>query len=140
LCGPSFDALGRECFTVPVHAAVFGLITECGGAGGGAAGGREWVERLLAAAPDEQLEKFLTRLAVEQLHTPRADGEADARYIDAILARVEELAVSREIAVLKSRLQRLSPVQETNYNKIFGDLVGLEQRRKVLSDRAAGAL
>jgi len=140
LCGPSFDALGRECFTVPVHAAVFGLITDCGGAGGGAAGGREWAERLLAAAPDEQLEKFLTRLAVEQLHTPRADGEADARYIDAILARVEELAVSREIAVLKSRLQRLSPVQETNYNKIFGDLVGLEQRRKVLSDRAAGAL
>jgi len=140
LCGPSFDALGPECFTVPVHAAVFGLITECGGAGGGAAGGREWAERLLAAAPDDQLQKFLTRLAVEQLRTPRADGEADARYVDAILARVEELAVSREIAVVKSRLQRLSPVQEAGYNRIFGDLVGLEQRRKVLSDRAAGTL
>ncbi len=140
LCGPSFDALGNECFTVPVHAAVFGLITESGGAGGGAAGGREWVERLLEAAPDDQVQKFVTRLAVEQLRTPRADGEADARYVEAIIARVEELAVSREIAVIKSRLQRLSPVQETNYNRIFGDLVGLEQRRKVLADRAAGAL
>ena len=42
---------------------------------------------------------------------------------------------------IKSRLQRLSPVTEqTEYNRMFGDLVALEQRRKVLSDRAAGAL
>jgi hypothetical protein len=26
------------------------------------------------------------------------------------------------------------------YNRMFGDLVSLEQRRKVLSDRASGAL
>ncbi len=58
-----------------------------------------------------------------------------------MLARVEELAVSRDIARVKSRLQRLSPVTEqTEYNRMFGDLVALEQRRKVLSDRAAGAL
>ena len=51
------------------------------------------------------------------------------------------LAVSRDIARVKSRLQRLSPVTEqTEYNRMFGDLVALEQRRKVLSDRAAGAL
>jgi hypothetical protein len=32
-------------------------------------------------------------------------------------------------------------VEETAaYNRMFGDLVALEQRRKVLSDRAAGAL
>jgi DNA primase len=58
-----------------------------------------------------------------------------------VLARVEELAVSREIAAIKSRLQRLSPVAEqTEYNRMFGDLVALEQRRKVLSIRAGGAL
>jgi DNA primase len=83
----------------------------------------------------------VTRLAVEPLRAPRSDGEADARYADAVLARVEELSVSREIAAIKSRLQRLSPVEATAaYNRMFGDLVSLEQRRKVLSDRASGAL
>jgi DNA primase len=140
LCGPAFDVLGAECFTAPVHASVVGLIAQCGGAGG-AAGGREWAERLRAAAPDDRARGFMTRLAVEPLRVPRSDGEADARYADAVLARVEELAVSREIAVIKSRLQRLSPVEETAaYNRMFGDLVSLEQRRKVLSDRAGGAL
>jgi DNA primase len=141
LCGPAFDALGAECFTAPMHAAVFSVIAECGGTGsGGTAGGREWAERLRGAAPDNHLQTFVTSLAVEPLRSPRADGDADARYAEAILARVEELAVSREIAVVKSRLQRLSPVQEAGYNRIFGDLVSLEQRRKVLSERAAGAL
>jgi DNA primase len=140
LCGPAFDALGTEPFTAPVHASVFGLIARCGGAGS-AAGGRQWAEQLLAAAPDDRARGFVTRLAVEPLHTPRPDGEADARYADAVLARVEELSVSREIAAIKSRLQRLSPVDQTaGYNRMFGDLVSLEQRRKVLSERAAGAL
>ena len=140
LCGPVFDALGAESFTAPVHASVFSLITGCGGAGS-AAGGREWAEQLLAAAPDDRARGFVTRLAVEPLRVPRSDGEADARYADAVLARVEELSVSREIAAIKSRLQRLSPVDETaGYNRMFGDLVSLEQRRKGLSERAAGAL
>ncbi|HEX4659470.1 MAG TPA: DNA primase, partial [Streptosporangiaceae bacterium] len=139
LCGPAFDAIGAESFTAPVHASVFGLIAGCGGAGG-AGGSREWAERLRAAAPDDRARGFVTRLAVEPLRAPRSDGEADARYADAVLARVEELSVSREIAVIKSRLQRLSPVEDAGYNRMFGDLVALEQRRKVLSERAAGAL
>ena len=58
-----------------------------------------------------------------------------------VLARVEELAVSRQIAAIKSRLQRLNPVTEQgDYNKMFGDLVALEQRRKVLSGPAADGL
>jgi DNA primase len=140
LCGPAFDALGAETFTAPVHAAVFGLIAECGGAGR-ASGGREWAERLREAAPDDRVRGFVTSLAVEPLRVPRSDGEADARYADAVLARVEELSVSREIAAIKSRLQRLSPVDATAaYNRMFGDLVSLEQRRKGLADRGSGAL
>ncbi len=83
----------------------------------------------------------MTQLAVEPLRAPRADGEPDPRYADSVLAKVAELAVSRDIAAIKSRLQRLSPVTEqADYNKMFGDLVALEQRRKVLQDRASGAL
>jgi DNA primase len=140
LCGPSFDALGAGCFTVPVHAAVFELIAGCGGTSGGS-GGREWAERLRTAAPDDRARGFVTQLAVEPLRAPRADGEPDARYADAVLARVEELAVSRQIAAIKSRLQRLSPVAEpAEYNRMFGDLVALEGRHRALWERVPGSL
>jgi DNA primase len=147
LCGAAFDALGGDDFTVPVHGAVRELIAACGGVAGavGEAGtggsSREWAARLREAAPNDSARAFLTRLAVEHLEVPRADGEPDARYADAVLARVEELSVSRQIATVKSRLQRQSPVGDTAaYNRTFGDLVALEERRKLLLERAAGAL
>jgi DNA primase len=139
LCGPAFDVLGPAAFTAWPHVAVRELIDHCGGARG-AAGVQEWVARLRDAAPDDQIRGFVTRLAVEALRVPRADGEPDTRYADAILARVEELAISRRIAEVKSRLQRLNPVDaQPEYNRTFGDLVALEQRRKALVEKAAGA-
>ena len=79
----------------------------------------------------------MTALAVEGL---QIDREPDARYAESLLARVGELAVSREIAGVKARLQRMNPVEEqAGYNRLFGDLVGLEKRRKALLDRASGA-
>jgi DNA primase len=140
LCGPVFDSLGADSFTVPVHTAMFELIAGCGGAAG-ARGGQEWAARLRDAAPGAAARGFVTGLAVEPLEAPRADGEPDARYADGVLARVGELAVSRQIAGVKSRLQRMNPVEEqAAYNRLFGDLVALEQRRKVLLARADGAL
>ncbi len=135
LCGPEFDALGAEAFTVPAHAAVFRLIAESGGTST-AADGRAWAARLRDEAPNDRARAFITRLAVEP---PQLTGEPDVRYVDSVLARVGELAVSREIASVKSKLQRMNPVQQqVPYNQLFGDLVGLEQRRKALLDRAAG--
>jgi DNA primase len=139
LCGPAFDVLGPSAFTSLPHAAVRELIDGCGGARG-AASAQEWAARLRDAAPDDQLRGFVTRLAVEALRVPRADGEPDTRYADSVLARVEELAVSRRIAEVKSRLQRLNPVDgQPEYNRTFGDLVALERRRKALVEKAAGA-
>ena len=140
LCGPLFDALGAACFTAPVHAAVYELIAGCGGTSG-ADGGRQWAERLRTAAPDDHARGFVTQLAVEPLRAPRADGEPDARYADAVLARVEELAVSRQIAAIKSRLQRMSPVDKpTEYNRMFGDLMALEGRHRALWERVPPSL
>jgi DNA primase len=140
LCGPAFDELETVTFTVPAHAAVRDLIAACGGVSS-ARSSREWAEQLRAAAPNDNARGFITRLAVESIEAPGLTAEPDARYAEAVLARVEELAVSRDIARVKSRLQRLSPVTEqTEYNRMFGDLVALEQRRKVLSIRAGGAL
>ena len=140
LCGPTFDALAPAVFTVPAHAAVSQLIAASGGAAS-ARSAREWSDQLRAAAPDDRVRSFVTRLAVEPLEVPGRNGEPDEKFADSVLARVEELAVSRDIATVKSRLQRLNPVAaQGEYNRMFGDLVALEQRRKVLSDRASGAL
>jgi DNA primase len=137
LCGPEFDALGADAFTVPVHRAVFALIAVCGGTASARDSAREWAARLREEAPNERAQAFVTGLAVEP---PVIAGEPDARYADVVLARIGELAVSREINTVKARLQRMNPVEEqAAYNRLFGDLVALETRRRGLLDRAAGS-
>jgi DNA primase len=133
LCGPEFDALGAEAFTVPAHGAMFGLIAACGGTAG-AGSPREWAARLREAAPNERAQAFVTGLAVESLQLA---GEPDTKYADVVLAQVAKLAVSREIVAVKARLQRMNPVDEqAAYNRLYGDLVGLEVRHRALFDRA----
>jgi DNA primase len=136
LTGPEFDALGAAAFSVPVHAAVFGLIAACGGVGT-AGRARDWAAALLEAAPDDRARAFLTELAAEPL---RVAGELDEKYADKILARVGEFSVGREVAAIKAKLQRMNPEEDqAAYGRMFGDLIALEQRRQWLLGRAAGA-
>jgi len=136
LCGPEFDALGADAFTVPVNQAVFTLIAACGGTAAGGGSVKQWAARLREEAPNERAQAFVTGLAVEP---PVITWEPDAKYADTTLARIGELAVSREIAVVKSRLQRMNPLEEqAKYNRLYGDLIALETRRRALIDRAAG--
>ncbi|HWF79262.1 MAG TPA: DNA primase [Streptosporangiaceae bacterium] len=138
LLGPAFDGFSADVFTAPAHQAVCELIAECGGVGS-AEQAREWVDRLIDAAPHDNARMFLTRLAVEPVEAPGAAAEPDDRYADYVLSRLEELAVSRRIAQVKSRLQRMNPVTEQpEYAQTFGDLVALEQRRKQLLERSGG--
>ncbi len=135
LCGPEFDALSAAAFTVPVHGAVAGLIAGCGGVVS-AGRARDWVAALIEAAPDDRARAFVTELAVERLQVA---GEPDEKYADMVLATVGELAGRREIAAIKAKLQRTNPEDDQPaYNKMFGDLVALEQRRKWLLGRATG--
>ena len=135
LCGPEFDALGAAAFTVPVHGAVAGLVAGCGGVVS-AGRARDWVAALIEAAPDDRARAFVTELAVERLQVA---SEPDEKYADMVLATVGELAARREIAAIKAKLQRTNPEDDQPvYNKMFGDLVALEQRRKWLLGRATG--
>jgi DNA primase len=137
LCGPEFDALGADAFSVPVHQAVFNLIAACGGTAAATSSAREWATRLRDEAPNERAQAFVTRLAVEP--PPVASGEPDAGYADNLLARIGEIAVGREIAAIKARIQRMNPLEDQpKYNRLYGDLIGLEARRRALLDRAAG--
>jgi DNA primase len=136
LIGPEFDTLGAAAFTMPAHAAVSGLIAACGGVGT-AGRARDWVAALLDAAPDDRARAFVTELAVEPL---QVSGEPDEKYADVVLARVGELAVGRNIAAIKAKLQRMNPEEDqAGYGRIFGELVALEQSRKWLLDRATGS-
>ena len=69
----------------------------------------------------------------------RTDGEISERYIQSIFARLREVALSREIAEIKSSLQRLNPVEnEAEYNETFTRLVGLEAKRRTQRELAVG--
>ncbi len=139
LLGPAFDGMGPEVFTVPAHRSVRELIAACGGVATAGPPG-EWVDRLLAAAPNDKARLFLTRMAVEAVEAPGADAEPDVRYADDVLSRIEELAISRQILAVKARLQRMNPLNDqSDYNRLFGDLVALEQRKKLLLERTGGA-
>jgi DNA primase len=136
LCGPEFDALGADAFSVPVHKQMVTLIAACGGTASARGSAREWAARLRDEAPNERAQAFVTGLAVEP---PVIAGEPDARYADTLLARIGEVAVSREIAAIKARLQRMNPLEDqVRYNRLYGDLIGLEQWRRALVERAAG--
>jgi DNA primase len=135
LCGPTFDALEASAFTVSAHAMVAALIARCGGVAS-AGRPRDWAARLIEDAPDDRARAFVRELAVEQVQVA---GEPDEAYVDVILARVGELAVGRQITAAKARLQRMNPVEEqAEYNRLFGDLMALEQRRQVLLKRLTG--
>ena len=87
---------------------------------------------------DEKIKTLFTELSVEPIH---ADGRATALYVESIIARLREVAISRSIAELKSSLQRLNPVEnEIEYNAAFAALVALETTRRSLHDLAVGSL
>ena len=67
------------------------------------------------------------------------DEERLPRYIGGVLARLQEVWVGRQIAEVKSKLQRMSPVEQGDeYHSLFGDLVALESYRRSLLEQASG--
>jgi DNA primase len=138
VAGPSFDALPGEAFTDPDYAAVAAAVAGAGGAAAARVTGPEWLDQVGAHCARESARALLTALAVEPM---RSAGEADAGYVSAILARLEEMHTARRVAALKGRLQRMNPVEQADdYMKAFGQLVALEQQARSLRERAMGGL
>ena len=81
----------------------------------------------------------LIRNGLEPLRS--INGESDAGYVNAVLARLQEIATVRQVAALKGRLQRMNPIEEADaYNKAFMQLLALEQQARSLRERAMGGL
>ncbi len=95
---------------------------------------RSWASTLRDAQTDERLQSLVSALAVEPLHSAK---DPDDAYVSQHVLRLRELTVMRRIADLKSRLQRTNPVEQaTEYNRMFGELVALEQHRRSLREKA----
>ena len=90
----------------------------------------------ISAVDSDELKSFIMELSVEPVRTT---GEISDRYISSITARLNEVALSRSIAEIKSKLQRLNPVEnEKEYGEVFAELVDMESRRRALRELAFG--
>ncbi len=83
----------------------------------------------------EELASFVRELLVEPIRT---SGEVSDRYLRSIFARLNEVALSRSIAEVKSTLQRLNPLESNEYEELFAQLVSLESRRRKMHEQALG--
>ena len=136
LAGPVFDALTVESFTHPGYAAVCTAIDAAGGTGTGI-GGAEWLDAVRQKAPSPAAAGLISELSVEGVRVD--DDDKLPRYIAGVLARLQEVWVGRQIADVKSKLQRMSPVEQGDeYHALFGDLVAMEAYRRSLLEQASG--
>jgi len=89
-----------------------------------------------AQTGSEAAAALVSELSVEAINV---DDDRLPRYITGVLARLQEVWVGRQIAEVKSKLQRMSPVEQGDeYHALFGDLVAMEAYRRSLLEQAAG--
>jgi DNA primase len=94
------------------------------------------VAKLRDSISDPAVVSALSALAVEPL---LSTGDPTMAYVAAHVYRLQEVTAMRRIANLKSKLQRTNPVEHaTEYNRMFGELVALEQHRRTLREKAIG--
>jgi len=138
LAGPVFDSLTVESFTHPGYAAVRAAIEAAGGTSSGITGA-QWIDTVREQTNAAATQGMITELGVEGIRVD--DEEKLPRYIGGVLARMQEVWVGRQVAEVKSKLQRMSPVEQGDeYHALFGDLVALESYRRSLLEQASGDL
>ncbi len=136
VAGPVFDSLTVESFTHPGYAAVRSAIDKAGGTSAGLSGA-QWIEVVREQTAAPAAATLVNELGVEAINVD--DDERLPRYIGGVLARLQEVWIGRQIAEVKSKLQRMSPVEQgDDYHALFGDLVAMEAYRRSLLEQASG--
>jgi DNA primase len=136
LAGPHFDALPAEAFTEPAYLELYHGLQTAGGAASGLAG-PALVDAVKQSCQHQVVQSLVTELSVEPMH---ARSEPDLRYVESMIAALNKSVVARQISDIKSRLQRLSPLENADeYRTLFGDLVAMEQYHKALGEQASGS-
>ncbi|GAA5167308.1 DNA primase [Pseudonocardia eucalypti] len=137
LAGSGYDELPDACFTHPSYLAAHQGLRKAGGTATGLTG-TDLLEAVASECPST-LRSLLTELAVEPLDLPKRNS-GEARYVGSVLAGVRLALVEKQIAEIKSQLQRTNPVEQPDeYHALFGDLVPLEQYKIALRNQTTGA-
>lgn len=135
LAGPVFDALTVEGFTHPEYAAVRAAIDTAGGTSAGLSAA-QWLDMVRQQTTSTVTSALISELGVEAI---QVDDDKLPRYIAGVLARLQEVWLGRQIAEVKSKLQRMSPIEQGDeYHALFGDLVAMEAYRRSLLEQASG--
>lgn len=122
-------------FTHPTFQGVWDAVTAAGGPAS-AADDPGWANKVRGAATDPAVIAAITELGVEPV---RGTSDPNPTFAVAYVYRLQELTTSRRIADVKARLQRTNPVEHAlDYNRMFGELVMLEQHRRKLREGAVG--
>lgn len=131
--GRAIAGVGPDDFTHPTYRGVWEAVVAAGGPSAGASD-PGWAQRVRSGAAEPIVSSAVAELAVEPL---MAAAEPTVAYVAAHVYRLQELTTLRRIADLKSRLQRTNPVEHpADYNRMFGELVALEQHRRSLREQA----
>jgi DNA primase len=134
VAGPAFDALPETAFRLPDHVTLRQGIAAAGGTAS-AVSGPAWASAVEEQLPDLSARSLVHELAVEPLHT----NLPPERYAELVLARLQEIVVSRQVAAIKSRVQRINPEEAPDeHARLSGELFALEMHRIKLRERASG--
>jgi DNA primase len=135
LAGPAFDALEPVHFSGAEHRELLAAIASAGGVGS-ATDVSGWIARVTTATASDEVKRLVPALAVEPL---RYAGDAEENYIASLVDRLQELHIARRIRDVKARVQRTNPVTEADvFQRLFGELISLEERKRLLRERSLG--
>jgi DNA primase len=95
-----------------------------------------WLPGVADRVEDPALRAVLEVAAVEPMRARENNAEA---VVASVLARLQVLTLTRRVAEIKSRLQRTNPIDQAEvYNRMFGELIALEQQLRHTRDRSLG--
>jgi len=125
------DDLGENDFTHPISQELWRHIQAMPWPNGPDA---NWLPKLSDSVAADELKRVLAVAAVEPM---RASESGTAAVVSSVIIRLQLLTTARRINEVKSKLQRTNPVDEADvYNRMFGELIALEQQHRALRDRS----
>lgn len=127
-----YGGVEPTCYLAEPHQATHLAIAAAGGPQDGLSG-LAWVDRVLAACPDDAVRDEVRQLAVEPVA-----GNLDRRYAVSVVAKLLANDTVRQVGRLKARMSRLDPIVDAQeVGEIFGDVMALESYRRELGQAAA---
>ena len=94
-----------------------------------------WITKVLEQAPDDEIKSHVRAMAVE----PLPNDVPDARYVQAVLARILEMDAGRRVAEIKAALSRAEDgTDEVDQARLLTDLLSLESYRRDMRNFAVG--